>query len=167
MQLDRQRASTTQSFWERVAVLGPEPIFVLTAQGECLVVSDAAILETGYSRAEMIGRSFVDLAVEDERETLRRRLELLRPNGDEEFGLIIRSAHGEMQNVRVIVRRDELDGIDVVVATLQRTSIARSAERLLRRKAVLEHLIERVQMRAAHSTPWEVPEIIEWVLAET
>ena len=159
--------SATQTFWQRVALLGPEPLFVLDAGGTCIVVSNAAVTETGYSPDELVGRPFCFLAEAAERPAVQRRIELLSPFGDEEFGMVIRTAHGELHEVRVLARRDELDGESVVCATLQRASIARSAERLLRRKAVLEHLIERVQQQAAHATPAEVPEIVGWVLAET
>lgn len=161
-----QRSATTHEFWERVALLGPEPLFVLDTDGVCLVVSNAAVTESGFSADELVGRPFTFLADDGEQSSVQRRIELLSPFGDEEFGMVIQTAHGEQLEVRVLARRDELDGEPVVVATLQRASIARSAERLLRRKAVLEHLIERVQQQAAHSSAGDVPEIIGWVLAE-
>ncbi|NLA35314.1 MAG: EAL domain-containing protein, partial [Actinobacteria bacterium] len=166
MPLPRQRLSAPHGFWERVALLGPEPLFVLDPDGVCLVVSDAAVTETGFSPNEIVGRPFHVLSENSEQSSVQRRIELLSPVGHEEFGMTISTAHGELHDVRVLARRDELEGDPVVVATLQRASIARSAERLLRRKAVLEHLIERVQQQAAHATPSDVPEIIGWVLAE-
>ncbi|MCB1283705.1 MAG: EAL domain-containing protein [Microthrixaceae bacterium] len=157
-------------FWQRLSQRVHDPVFILDRAGTCLSVSNVVSAETGYSVDELVGRPFAELASESERERVARCLSESGSSGGlsepVEISMTMCSAVSETFEVQLSIWADVLDGRSVIVVIMQRSTVARSAERLLRRKESLETLITRFQYRAAHTVADDVDDIIESGLGE-
>ncbi|MFN8051000.1 MAG: EAL domain-containing protein [Acidimicrobiales bacterium] len=153
-------------FWRRVVRRALDPIFVLDGSHRCLFVSDQVLVETGFTREELVGRRFESLVVDADGSSITERLDRSALDGTTEFGVTIRTVSGRPTHTRAVLRCELVDERPRHVVSLHPTAAGTSAESALRRRVELEKLLERIQNRFIHAVPTAIGDVIQWALAE-
>ena len=150
------------AWWRELVRSGSDAVVALDPGLRCAFVSDAAHRLFGRDATEMLDASIDQLVPIVDGTSVLERIDRL---GDQplSFGVELATARGPVR-ARVVVRRGEAD-LPVVLTFLHHEQIGAAAQ-ALGRKVELEHLIERVQHRFIHTVPEEIPDVINWCLAE-
>ena len=153
------------SFWRRIATASTDPVLLLDGSHRCVYVSDAVLAETGFQRADLIGRRFESLIVDADGSSVTERLDRNDDVGSE-FGVTIRTISGSSSYTRARIHRDLLDGVPRHVVVLRTTLGDHRIETALRRRVSLEEVLERVQNRFINAVPTEIHGVVNWALEE-
>jgi len=128
--------------------LGPDPLLITSADGRLVEVNEAAVDCYGYSRSELEGLRLTDLAPEDERRDLERRL---RAAGDGVVHLVSRqrTKDGRELEVEMTIRPLPQRSKRTLVCSVRDVTAARETELALRES-------EARQQRAVENAPFPI-----------
>ncbi|MGE5660234.1 MAG: PAS domain-containing protein [Actinomycetota bacterium] len=114
----------------------PQPAWISTlAEGLCLDLNESFSQFMGYSRAEAIGKTCVEMQLWHDLEELHRfRQTLLQTGSIQDFEVRARISSGEVKTVLLAARVTQLEGQDCVIGVLSDVSERKQAEAALKAK---------------------------------
>jgi diguanylate cyclase (GGDEF)-like protein/PAS domain S-box-containing protein len=136
----RRQTLRMESLLEAVSELGAG--LLITEQGRLIYANDAYVRMTGYSYAELEGRSLIELATPTEKQKVREQLEP-GPAGDQgtnRYESQLLRKDGTAIDVEAVVHRLENDGTTRLISLVQDITARKRAELALAEAAMLDPL---------------------------